>query len=145
MSERYLQKWAFVAEIVSATVVVLTVAFLVFEMRANTNAIHAQTHIALTEQLNGWRETVSTPMWMDAQERVRAEGLYTVSREDRRRYVLGRLNLWSIYESAFVSHQNGFDRVSVGLRMAIGGKTGNKRRDFGAVCRNQETIPDCLA
>jgi len=40
---------------------------------------------------------------------------------------------------------NGFDRVSVGLRMAIGGKTGNKRRDFGAVCRNQETIPDCQA
>ena len=44
-----------------------------------------------------------------------------------------------------VAAQNGFDRVSVGLRMAIGGETGNKRRDFGAVCRNQETIPDCQA
>ena len=44
-----------------------------------------------------------------------------------------------------VAAQNGIDRVSVGLRMAIGGKTGNKRRAFGAVCRNQETIPDCQA
>jgi len=40
---------------------------------------------------------------------------------------------------------NGFDSVLVGLKMAIGEKTGNKRRDFGAVCRNQETIPNCQA
>jgi len=113
-----LERWALAAEVVSAAVVVVSIIFLALETRENTKAIHVQTHLALTEQMNQWRAQVNTDEYLSAQQKAYEQGISSMTFPEQRRYMSRELGLWSIYESAFFAFrsgaldQNGWDRFS---------------------------------
>ncbi len=107
MENARLQRLALLAEVVSATVVVVSIAFLVVETRNNTKAINVQTHLVLTEQLNQWREQLTDADYIAAREKSEIEGIIALSNAERSRYLFPQLSLWSIYESAFFAYRNG--------------------------------------
>ena len=122
-----LQRLALLAEVVSAAVVVMSIAFLVVETRNNTKAINVQTHFALTEQLNQWREQLTDTEYLAVREKSGAEGIIALSETERSRYLMPQLSLWSIYESAFFAYRNG-------------ALDSNGWERFGAnICRNYES------
>lgn len=107
MENARLQRLALLAEVVSAAVVVISIAFLVVETRNNTKAINVQTHFALTGQLNQWREQLTDMEYIAAREKSGAEGIIALSEIERSKYLMPQLSLWSIYESAFFAYTNG--------------------------------------
>ncbi len=107
MRKKQLQKYALTAEITTAVVVVITIAFLALEMRENTKAIHVQTHLDLTGLLHAWRDMASRSEFIEADLIARTEGLSSIPVQDRRRVILLRFSLWSIFESVFFAYQNG--------------------------------------
>ena len=107
MERERLQKLALAAEVISAAVVVVSIAFLVMETRNNTNAIHVQTHLALTEALNQWREQLNDDEYISAREAAETDGVDSLSYAQQSKYMSRHLSLWSIYESAFFAYRNG--------------------------------------
>ena len=107
MESARLQKLALAAEVISAVVVVVSIAFLVMETRNNTKAIHVQTHLALTEALNLWREQLNDDVYLSARESAESEGIDSLSYAQQNKYMNRHLSLWSIYESAFFAYRNG--------------------------------------
>ena len=49
MNSEQLQKWSSISEIVSGITIIITLVFLLLEMRSNTEAVQAQTRQATTE------------------------------------------------------------------------------------------------
>jgi hypothetical protein len=107
MNDTRLRRLALLAEVVSATVVVISIAFLVAETRNNTKAIHVQTHLALTTELNQWREQLNDDAYLTAREKAEADGVTSLSWAEQNHYMSRHLSLWSIYESAFFAYRNG--------------------------------------
>ena len=99
------QEWATFAEIISAIAVVLTLGFLVFEMRANTNAIHEQTYQSLTEQLNDYRTQLIDSDRFSADAKLSKDGWASLSFEEKQRIRLPYLNLFGVYESAYFANK----------------------------------------
>ena len=85
MRNSRLQQYALVAEAISAAVVVVSIAFLVAETRNNTKAINVQTHLALTEQMNAWRESLIDDEYISAPEKAGADGIGSWSAAERSR------------------------------------------------------------
>jgi len=56
-----LKIWALAAEVISGIAVVVTLVFLVFEMRNNTSATQAQTYQLLMQEMNAYRTLMSEP------------------------------------------------------------------------------------
>ena len=107
MRSDQLQKWALGAEIGGAVAVLITLGFLVFQMRENTNALQAQTYQALTQELNDWRTH-----WSDTERLILAqkhgqEGWQNLTRVEQRQIRMRSLIQWSIYESAYYANQRG--------------------------------------
>lgn len=107
MKNARLRQYALIAEVISAAVVVISIAFLVAETRNNTRAINVQTHLVLTEQLNTWRETLNDDEYISAREKAEADGIDSLSVSEQSKYMWRQLSLWSIYESAFFAYKNG--------------------------------------
>lgn len=107
MKDSRLRRYALVAEVISAAVVVVSIAFLVAETRNNTKAINVQTHLALTEQLNEWREAIADDAYISAREKANAGGVDSLTVLEQSKYMWRQLSLWSIYESAFFAYKNG--------------------------------------
>ncbi len=61
---RSLRRLASIAEIIASIAVVVSVLFIIFELRSNTNAIQAQTYQYLTSDLNDWRELAFESPWL---------------------------------------------------------------------------------
>ena len=122
------QEWATIAEVISAIAVVLTIGFLAFEMRANTNAIHEQTYQALTEQLNDYRAQLIDFDRFDAEAKLDKDGWDSLSYEEKQRIRLPSLNLFGIYESAYFANE----------REVIGDREW-ERFEIG-ICRNYRRI-----
>ena len=107
MAEQRLQKWALVAELVSALAVVVTLAFLIVGMRDNTNAIQAQTYQQLMRDINTWRSSI--------RDLEREEILFRIDEGDTENLADGELaavrlaylELWGIYEAAFFANDRG--------------------------------------
>ena len=74
MRSDQLQKWALGAEIAGAFAVVVTLGFLTFEMRGNTNAVQAQTYQALMQELNDFRQLLLDPELIRVSEKFNEEG-----------------------------------------------------------------------
>ena len=107
MKNKQLQKWALGAEIVSAVAIVVTLGFLAFEMRGNTNAIHDQTYQELTQQLNNYRTDIVQSGWLDAREKLLTDGWESLTRVEKSKMLLLRNNLYGIYEMAYYSEKRG--------------------------------------
>ncbi len=103
---RDLKDWASIAEIIASVAVVISVFFIVFELRSNTNAIQAQTYQAITAEMNDWRLLSLEEIQLD-QPSFREAGSIDATIKDMRRWRSNRLILWANYESAFFAQQRG--------------------------------------
>ena len=108
MDRQKLQDFALIAEVVAAAAVIVTLVFLVLEMRSNTDAIRAQTYTELMTQINDWRAlTVTDPTLAELTDKKDAEGWEGLSSVEERRVWFGSIVLWGIYESAFYARERG--------------------------------------
>lgn len=106
MKSKQLRKWALTAEIVSAIAVVVTIAFLAFQMRDNTNALRAQTYQDLSRDLNNWRTSVRDWDLMLSESKMK-EKLAEGSPEEIGKIRLAIFEVWQIYEAAFFAKERG--------------------------------------
>lgn len=107
MKGKKLKKWALAAEIVSAAAIIVTLAFLVVEMRANTAAIQDQTYQELTQQLNNYRTNVMESDYPQILEKLLTQGWENLDRIERLKLLMLRHNLYAIYEMSFYSRKRG--------------------------------------
>jgi len=108
MNRSNIQDIAQVAEIVAGISIVVTLVFLTFEMRSNTDAIRAQTYQDLMTQVNEWREMhVVDEGLLDLQEKKRSGGWESLSRAEYRRMWFREIMIWGIYESAYFAKERG--------------------------------------
>ena len=111
MKNKQLRKWALGAEIVSAVAVVVTIGFLAFETRDNTNAIQAQTYQQLQSELNTFRALFADPKIMKAFSEARNEldsgGFQNLSEGAYWTLFSNSTILWGIYESAYFANERG--------------------------------------
>ena len=130
MDDSRLRRLALLAEVISAAVVVISIAFLVAETKNNTKAIHVQTHLALTAEMNQWREQLNDDGYLSARAKAELDGIASLSWSEQNLYMSRHLSLWSIYESAFFAYRsgaldaNGWERFS-----------GNMCRNYAAAAR----------
>ena len=108
MDRQRLQDFALIAEVVAAVAVIVTLVFLVLEMRSNTDAIRAQTYTELMTQINDWRAlTVTDPTLSELTDKRDADGWEGLSSVEERRVWYRSIVLWGIYESAFYARERG--------------------------------------
>ncbi len=116
-----LQKWALGAEIAGAVAVVITLGFLAFQMRENTNAVQAQTYQALMQELNDWRTQGNDREQLILGQKRRQEGWQSLARVEQWQ-LRSRSNIrWGIYESAYFANERGVlgDREWIRFEAAI--------------------------
>ena len=104
--QKNLGEWASIAEIIASIAVVVSVFFIVFELRSNTNAIQAQTYQAITSQMNEWR-LLNHESSLAGVPSFRETNVAQASLQDIQRWRNNRLILWANYESAFFARQRG--------------------------------------
>ena len=111
LKNKQLRKWALGAEIISAVAIVVTLAFLTFEMRDNTAAIQAQTYQQLQSELNAYRALYADSEVMkafsEAQNELHSGGFQNLSENAYWVLFNGSTILWGIYESAYFANERG--------------------------------------
>ena len=101
------------AEIVSAAAIVVTLGFLAFETRDNTNAIQAQTYQQLQNELNAYRAIYAdsnsnlSKALIDAQNELDSSGMQGLSEDAYWILFNDSTILWGIYESAYFADKRG--------------------------------------
>jgi hypothetical protein len=105
MNKQRLKEFALVAEVVSGVAIVVTLAFLAFEMRGNTNAIRAQTYQTLMQQLNDYRMQLVDEKRIAANEKRRENGWNSLTRDEKQRIRIPAMVIWGIYESAYFANE----------------------------------------
>ena len=96
-----LRDWALLAEIVSSLAVLVTLIFLLIELRANSNLTRAN---AFEETIQGVIEWRQAALSNDDSLQVLTDFFgYENNEETREVFVL--LNLWNIYENAYFSRE----------------------------------------
>jgi len=103
MNSDRIQNYAHIAEIVSGVAVVATLVFLIFEVRANSDLIRANTFNRSMESLVELRTHIASN---DESLRLMADHWGVESPEALRRQLLV-VNLWSIYEKTYYSQKYG--------------------------------------
>ena len=102
-----LQNWALVAEVISGIAVVVTLVFLVIEMRGSTNATQAHTYQLLMGELNAYRTLMVEPDLASTVVKAEETGWQSLDvLEQYRLYATGSIN-WGIYESAYYANKRG--------------------------------------
>jgi len=95
----------------SAVAIVVTLGFLTFEMRENTNAIQAQTYLQLQSELNEYRmmyaDSKVLKSLLKAQEELRSSGIDRLSEDAYYQLFTDNTILWGIYESAYFANERG--------------------------------------
>lgn len=108
MKNKRLQKWAAVAELISAVGLVITIGFLAFQTMDNTNALQAQTFQELIRDINDWRTlTLTNPELSAATERRALEGWDNLNSADQRQMWFRDQVIWGVYESAYFANERG--------------------------------------
>ena len=106
MPRRSLSEWALVAEITSAFAVVLSLAYVGYELRQNTNAVLSNTQQSLLELAHGvdaWLQSESF-----AEIAVRGDEDYSVlSPQERRQYDKYTHNVLNVWEHAYYNNRAG--------------------------------------
>lgn len=103
MKKKNLKHWAQVSEIIAGVAVVITLVFLIFEVRENSDLVRADSFNRSIESLVEWRSDIATN---DAALKVMAEHFGFEDPEVLRQQLLV-VNLWSIYEKTYYSQQYG--------------------------------------
>lgn len=124
MNDNRLQKWALFAEIIGGLAVVVTLVFLIYETRENTNAIQAQTYQSLTAELNRTRETAILSDLNSLQMRRSTEGVGSLTPSEIRKVRFLAQSVWGVYESAYYAQIRGILGEQEWSRFSI------------AICRN---------
>ena len=101
MDNERVKNWAHIAEIVSSIAVVLTLIFIVFEIRENSNLIRANTFDRSIESLIDWRMQI---LGNDDSLRVMAQHWGFDDKDLLRRQLLV-VSMWSIYEKTYYAHE----------------------------------------
>ena len=96
MRSDQLQKWALGAEIAGAFAVVVTLGFVAFQMRENTNAVQAQTYQALMQELNDYRALMFNPGLAELEVKFREEGWQDLGRVEQQQIWLNIVIRWGI-------------------------------------------------
>jgi hypothetical protein len=103
-----LQEYALFAEIVSSLAVLLTLIFLVIELRENTEVTRSTAFGNITEQLNNFRLTVnSEELLSDVWRSYLSEDFENQTESERVRMGGIVIALLSIYEDAYYSYDYG--------------------------------------
>ncbi len=106
MPRRSLSDWALVAEIASAFAVVLSLVYVGYELRQNTNAVLSNTQQSLLELAHGvdaWLQSESF-----AEIAVRGDEDYSVlSPQERRQYDKYTHNVLNVWEHAYYNNRAG--------------------------------------
>jgi hypothetical protein len=103
MKKKSLKYWAQVSEIIAGVAVIITLIFLIFEVRENSDLVRADSFNRSIESLVEWRSDIATN---DAALKVMAEHFDFDDPEALRQQMLV-VNLWSIYEKTYYSQQYG--------------------------------------
>ena len=106
MPRRSLSDWALIAEIASAFAVVLSLVYVGYELRQNTNAVLSNTQQSLLELAHGvdaWLQSESF-----AEIAVRGDEDYSVlSPQERRQYDKYTHNVLNVWEHAYYNNRAG--------------------------------------
>ena len=103
MKNKNIKYWAQVSEIIAGVAVVITLIFLIFEVRENSDLVRAESFNRSIESLVDWRTAIASD---EESLRIMAEHWGFDDVESLRRQMLV-VNLWSIYEKTYYSHQYG--------------------------------------
>lgn len=103
MNNERIKNWAHVAEIFSGIAVLVTLVFLILEIRGNSDLIRANTFNRSIESLIDYRMQIASN---ETSLRVMTQHWGVDSAELLRRQLLV-VNLWSIYEKTYFSRQYG--------------------------------------
>jgi len=98
------------AEVAGAVAVVVTLALVAVEMRANTSALQAQTYQNLTQELNDYRILLlelGDRGRSEARAKWRQNGWDSLTSDEQRLFRLPSQVLWGIYESAYFARERG--------------------------------------
>ena len=126
MDKDRLQKWAYFAEIVSSVAVLITLVFLVFEIRSNSDLIRADSFDRNVASLIDWRMQVVS----DDQSLGIMSSHWGVEDPQLLKESLLILSLWSIYEKTYYAQQ--YDLVG----------TSEWQRFEYVICVNVQRGPD---
>lgn len=103
MHNERIQKWALIAEITSGLAVVISLVFLILEVRANSDLIRANTFNRSIESLIDFRMQIANN---DSSLRVMADHWDAESPDQLRRDLIV-VSMWSIYEKTYYSQRYG--------------------------------------
>jgi len=103
-----LDKFAKYAEIISSVAVLITLLFLVIEVRENSAVIRASSYGQNIELLNDWRyQGASDPEISELFRGYMSGEIHEFSDEQFQRFSFHYLALWSIYENAYFAREYG--------------------------------------
>lgn len=103
MENESIRNWAHIAEIVSGIAVVVSLVFLLVEIRGNSDLIRANAFNRSIESLIDFRTQVASN---DGSLKAMAD-YWGIDDPDLLRRQLLVVNMWSIYEKTYYSHQYG--------------------------------------
>jgi len=126
MDKGHLQKWAHLAEIVSSIAVVVTLLFLVFEIRGNSNLIRAEAFDRNSQSLIELRMKIIS----DDESLAYMADYWGVESPEMLKRSLLILSLWSVYEKTYYAQQ--YDQI---------GPSEWQRFEY-VICSNIERRPD---
>lgn len=113
MSAERLQKWALIAEIVGGLAVIITLVFLIFEIRENSAVIRSSSYGQYTELLNDWRLEGSSNPEIARLWRIYADGnLNSLNEVESQQLQFFATSLWGIYEASYFAYEYGVLGVS---------------------------------
>lgn len=144
MNEK-LQQYALIAEIVGGIAVVVTLIFLAFEMRANTQAMRAATYDSLVADIANWRLIYTTDEELQEIDFLRiTEGRDALSPLQARYDANVVIALFQHYERAFIQWRAGNldDSAWDRFERAICGPSGNPgfEQDVGSTLDTFTTV-----
>ena len=106
MDNQNLQKWALIAEIVGGIAVLVTLLFLIVEVRENSAVIRASAYGQTTDMLNDWRLLGASDPELTALFREYFNGrMSTLNEVEVQQMYFFLATLWGTYENAYFARQ----------------------------------------
>ena len=103
-----LSEWASIAEIVSGIAVVVTLVFLIFGIRENTEVTRAATFDRNMESINelrGW--IVNDPRLAESWFAYYEHHAGDLDEQDRRQLIMAVITNFGVYEKSYYAHKSG--------------------------------------
>lgn len=95
-------KWMQPAEVVTTIGLVITLIFLIVEVRENTAVVRSESYAASVDRLNDWRlELAADSEMTELFVAFREEGVGKMNPIELQRFTFLYGSLWSIYESTY--------------------------------------------